>query len=132
MAREIKSAKDTELIDSVERPSNYKERLVKLIPSEIIAAYVTIYGLVQAFNGGNKEKLLWIVIVILIIITPVYLIKVSKVTKKSQLLFSTIGFVIWVFATGSPAPKILEFPPESLASIVLIIQTLSIPLFYKG
>jgi hypothetical protein len=132
MPREIKSVKDAELIDSAERPSNYKERLVKLIPSEIIAAYVTIYGLIEGFNGGNKEKLLWIVIVILIITTPFYLTRVSYVTQKSQLLFSTFGFVIWGFATGSPVPKILGFTTESLASIVLIIQTLSIHFFYKG
>ncbi|MEO8517523.1 MAG: hypothetical protein ABI426_12285 [Flavobacterium sp.] len=50
MAREITSVKDAEPIDSVEKPSNYKERLVKLIPSEIITAYVTISGFIELLN----------------------------------------------------------------------------------
>lgn len=132
MSREINSVKDAELKDSVDKPSDFKERMVKLIPSEIITAYVTIFGLVSAVDAEEKSKLLWIVIVILFILTPIYLIKISNVTKWQQLLFSSLGFLIWVFATGSPEKDILNLPAAFIASLVLIIYTLFIPLLYKG
>jgi hypothetical protein len=131
MAREIKSAGELK-INSNEKPNEYKDRLVKLIPSEIITAYVTIYALVSGAHLGDNGTLMEVVIAVLFVLTPVYLIKISKVTKKEQVAFSTFGFLIWVVATGSPLTHIGIYPAEFVASIVLIIYTLFIPLIYKG
>lgn len=133
MAREIKSAQQSNGVV----PNDFKDRLIKLIPAEIIAAYVTISGLVIGFassdSNADKSNLLWIIILVLTILTPVYLVKVSGVLKKRQLLFSTIGFLVWAFATASPyTNEILGFPYELITSVVLILYTLFIPLFYKG
>jgi hypothetical protein len=43
MAREIKAAADAQ-IPAPSPINDYKDRLVKLIPSEIITAYVTLKG----------------------------------------------------------------------------------------
>ncbi|QOG01178.1 hypothetical protein [Flavobacterium sp. MDT1-60] len=136
MPREIKSANQQLQIQNV-APNDFKDRLIKLIPAEIIAAYVTISGLIIGFakNNPNADKsyLLWIVILVLMIFTPVYLMKILGVSKKVQILFSTIGFLIWAFATASPYTKdILGFSFELIASLILILYTLLIPLFYKG
>lgn len=133
MAREIKSAQQSNGVV----PNDFKDRLIKLIPAEIIAAYVTISGLVIGFASSDpnadKSNLLWIIILVLTILTPVYLVKVSGVSKKRQLLFSTIGFLVWAFATASPyTNRILGFSYELITSVVLILYTLFIPLFYKG
>ncbi|MGH2666515.1 hypothetical protein [Flavobacterium sp.] len=133
MSREIKSVKDAELIDSVERPNNYRERLVKLIPSEIISVYITINGLILSLDDNIKDSISWISMLILIVITPFYLFRISGVTKRNQILFSTISLIIWVFATAPPA--ISDYPENVLkiiASTVLALQTLFIPFFYKG
>jgi hypothetical protein len=137
MAREIKSAKEIALQNESGTPNPYKERLVKLIPSEIVAAYLTLSGLIigsSTNNPGEKNELaLWIIIGILLVITPFYLKKISGVNKTEQILFSTIGFFIWALATCSPYDeKILELPFDIVISIVLILYTLLIPLFYKG
>lgn len=136
MPREIQSL-DQVALKTNTAPNDFKDRLVKLIPAEIIAAYVTISGLITGFAKGKPEadqaNLLWIIIVILMILTPVYLTKISGVTKKGQLVFSTIGFLIWAFATASPYTNdILGFSSELITSLVLILYTLLIPLFYKG
>lgn len=136
MAREIKSANQQLQMQNV-APNDFKDRLIKLIPAEIIAAYITISGLIIGFakNKPNADHstLLWIVILILMIFTPVYLMKILGVSKKVQILFSTIGFLIWAFATASPYTKdILGFSFELIASLILILYTLLIPLFYKG
>ena len=52
MAREIKSYQDANVLPS--EANSYKDRLLKLIPSEIIAAYITLHGLVIGL--GNKHE----------------------------------------------------------------------------
>jgi len=132
MPRQIKNESEALLENNNDTATAYKDRLVKIIPSEIVAAYVAIYGMVQGVIVGDKSILLWIVIVLLVLLTPFYLVKVSGVTKKGQILCSTLGFLVWAFATGSPVEYILEFPAVFISSLVLIIYTLFIPVFYKG
>ena len=138
MAREIKSVNPQLQMQMQDAPPNdFKDRLIKLIPAEIIAAYITISGLIISFSEGDpnadKSNLLWIIILVLMIFTPVYLVKVSGVSKKGQILFSTIGFLVWAFATASPYTKeILGFSFQLITSVILILYTLLIPLFYKG
>jgi hypothetical protein len=136
MAREIRSASDPQLpvnIQSAPDTNSFKDRLVKLIPSEIITAYVTIQGLISAYTGaGNKETLMWIVFAILFVLTPIYLYFVTDVRKWGQIIFTSIAFIIWVIAVGSPIPTILDFPSVFIGSVLLVIYTLLIPFFYKG
>ena len=137
MAREIRSASDAALpsvnIQSSQDVNSFKDRLVKLIPSEIITAYVTIQGLISGYVGaGNKETLMWIVFGALFVLTPVYLYFITDVRKWGQIIFTSIAFVIWVIAVGSPITTILDFPSVFIGSVLLVIYTLLIPFFYKG
>ena len=131
MAREIKSAAD---VPSAPSPVNdYKDRLVKLIPSEIITAYVTLKGLISSAGvAGNKQLLLWIVFGILVILNPLYLYYITRVKKAGQIVFSSFAFVLWVMVIGGTFANILGFPAEFLGSILLVIYTLFIPFVYKG
>jgi DMSO reductase anchor subunit len=132
MAREIKAASD--LPPTPVSPVNdYKDRLVKLIPSEIITAYVTLKGLINgAGEQGNKQLLLWIVFGILVIMNPLYLYYVTNVKKAWQIVFSSIAFVLWVLVIGGTFNTILRFSAEYIGSILLVIYTLFIPFVYKG
>ena len=135
MSREIKSVQQLQVQNVA--PNDFKDRLIKLIPAEIIAAYVTISGLIIGFvkhkPNADQSNLLWTIILILMILTPVYLMKVLGISKKGQILFSTIGFLIWAFATASPYTNdVLGFSIELITSLILILYTLLIPLFYKG
>lgn len=137
MAREIRSSSDpkpeTVNIQSEQGGNDFKDRLVKLIPSEIVTAYVTIQGLISGYAGaGNKEKLMWIVFGALFLLTPVYLYFITEVRKWGQIIFTSIAFVIWVIAIGSPITSILDFPSVFIGSVLLVVYTLLIPFFYKG
>jgi hypothetical protein len=132
MAREIKSI-DQPVAVPVSQPNDYKDRLVKLIPSEIITAYITLQGLIIS-QQENQSIFLWIVFSCLVILTPIYLYNVSNVKKWGQISFTTVAFIIWVLAIGGlkimlPNYAILN---EFLGSLLLIIYTLLIPLVYKG
>jgi len=133
MAREIKSSTDTHLEPDLPTVNDYKDRLVKLIPTEIITAYVTIKGLVSGSGvQGNKQLLIWIVFAVLLIFNPLYLYYVTQVKKTGQIVFSSIAFVLWVMVIGGTFGNILGFPPEFLGSILLVLYTLFIPFVYKG
>lgn len=132
MAREIKAATDIGIAPPA--PINdYKDRLVKLIPSEIITAYVTLKGLINgAGEQGNRQLLLWIVFGILVVLNPLYLFYVTQVKKAGQIAFSSIAFVLWVMVIGGTFTTILGYSAEYLGSILLVIYTLFIPFVYKG
>jgi hypothetical protein len=133
MTREIKSPADIPLVADTPSVNDYKERLVKLIPTEIITAYVTIKGLVSGSGvQGNKQLLIWIVFGVLLIINPLYLYYITRVKKPGQIVFSSIAFVLWVMVIGGTFGNILGFPAEFLGSILLVIYTLFIPFVYKG
>jgi uncharacterized membrane protein YdfJ with MMPL/SSD domain len=132
MAREIKSAADIPAPPPAS-VNDYKDRLVKLIPSEIITAYVTLKGLINgAGEQGNRQLLIWIVFGILVILNPLYLFYVTQVKKAGQIVFSSLAFVLWVMVIGGTFTTVLGFSSEYLGSIMLVIYTLFIPFVYKG
>lgn len=132
MSREIKAPQRDVTVAAEQTGNDYKDRLVKLIPSEIITAYITLQGLIG--DRPDKQIYTWIVFGCLLILTPLYLRFISKVTLAGQLVFSTIAFIIWVIATGGfvvmlPSIKILN---QFFGSLILVIYTLVIPFVYKG
>ncbi len=132
MAREIKAADDLHQVPG-SAVNDYKDRLVKLIPSEIITAYVTLKGLITgAGEQGNKTLLLWIVFGILVVMNPLYLYYVTNVKKAGQIVFSSIAFILWVLVIGGTFTTILGFSAEYIGSILLVLYTLFIPFVYKG
>ena len=132
MAREIKSAADLP-VPPPSQVNDYKDRLVKLIPSEIITAYVTVKALINgAGEQGNRQLLTWIVFGILVVLNPLYLYYVTNVKKAGQIVFSSFAFVLWVMVIGGTFTTVLGYSAEYLGSIMLVVYTLLIPFVYKG
>lgn len=107
---------------AINQDDTYREKLLKLIPSEIVAAYLVLQGLM----ADLEKTVLWVVIVIMFILTYFYLKRFGNVKDTTQLFFSTLSFPIWVYSTGSK--QLFEFYEPRIASIVLVIWTLVIPL----
>ncbi|NOT50236.1 MAG: hypothetical protein HOP10_03055 [Chitinophagaceae bacterium] len=131
MGREIVTSQQNRLGQAT-LPDEYKDKLIKLIPTEIVTAYVTIVGLISGTTTGNKTDLLWFVIAVLTIVTPLYLKFVSKVKLLSQIIFTMVAFLLWVLATGSPIPTIFDFQSTFIGSILLILYTLFIPFVFPN
>jgi heme/copper-type cytochrome/quinol oxidase subunit 4 len=115
MAREIKTTEQ------------YLGKLLKLIPSEIIAAYMVIQGFIP------EDKTKWglsAIALVLFIIPPLYLKFVQKVEKTAQIFVSTFSFIIWVYAIGGPF-VFWNIHEAWIASAVLLLWTTFIPQFFK-
>jgi hypothetical protein len=119
----------------------YSDKLVKLIPSEIIGAYMVLSNILGYTAGMQasvkpsavtesdlKPVLLQIVFFVLLILTPVYLKKISRVNNISQLMVTTISFVIWVYTLGGPF-IVWGIYYSIIGSVVLVLWSVIIPLF---
>jgi hypothetical protein len=124
----------------------YQDKLVKLIPTEIVGAYMVLAGMIGFGPTPTravpialrpipepvlKSALIQIVFFALLVMTPLYLWKVSKVHQFTQIVLTTISFVIWVYTLGGPFVVWGAFYPL-VGSVVLVLWSLAIPLFVQA
>jgi len=126
MTRSIKSADD------------YMSRVLKHIPSEIVMAYIAIDGVLRTSYNPNVwserqtlQKLLWITLATLTVITPLWLWRVMRVRRLSQLFISTLSVVVWLFALGGPF-ALLDWYEPAFGAIVLPLYTLIVPIISRS
>lgn len=115
MSREIKDTNE------------YRERLLKLLPSEIIAAYLAIEGIVATQPAIRNQVLTW-ACVFLFILIPFYLWFLFKIKKVLQIIVTMISFAVWIFSIGGP---FLQCPwyLQVYGAVLLVLWTLTVPLF---
>ena len=84
-------------------PDDYGSRILKYIPAEVVTVYIAVQGIITAADpAGPNATILWIAFGILLALTPVYLWRITHVTKAPQLVIATVAFAVWVFALGGP------------------------------
>jgi hypothetical protein len=119
---------------------SYKDKLLKLIPAEIVAAFLTLKGVLDAAQHVERIDLIqWIVFAGLLIFTPLFYRYVYKVKDVKQHLITALAFVVWVFTVGGPFDQFFldtdgQLLPVKgiLASILLVFFTLSVPLLMQA
>ncbi len=131
MSRTIVSRADTQIdsyADTKQLPSTpdgYAARLLKYIPSEVIALYLTLTSLLKS-SVDTGSPLEWIVFAFGIIVTPLYLWRIQKVHKPLQLVISTGAFAAWAFALGGPFASLSWYAP-AYGGVLVSIYTFLIP-----
>ncbi|MBN1596531.1 hypothetical protein JW933_11450 [candidate division FCPU426 bacterium] len=116
MAREIKQMQ------------TYQDRLLKLIPSEIIGAYLFLQGIIPPDQAKWGTTLVGVA---LLIMTPLYMQRIQKVSKKTQLLVTTLSFAVWVYSLGGPF-SLWGLYQAWIGSVVLVLWTMTVPLFFSN
>jgi hypothetical protein len=106
---------------------DYASRLLKYIPTETVAAYLALSGVVASANGQNRAAMLWAVFAFGLLLTPLYLRRVGRVRSWLQLVISTAAFVVWVFALGGPWALLSWYEPY-YGTLLLIAFTTTAPL----
>jgi len=107
MSREVVTKQDLAKVkaEAAGEPEadQFKDRLMKYIPGEIVSLFILLDGLARnAPEGVSKGVIGWVVFVVLLVGTWFYLRRIQKVTKWQQLLISTAAFAVWVFYLGGP------------------------------
>ena len=111
------------------RPNgSYLDRLVQLIPAEIVAAYLAVQGLVW-HRDAVRDLVLEVSAVFLLLLLPLYLWKLHGVRSKLKILLTMGSFVVWAFALSTPVYTGWSLDPI-WGSIALILWTTAIPVFH--
>jgi len=117
MPRSILTQRDIDVAGGVRAaaapaPDGYSGRVLKYIPAEVVAVYIAVQGAIGAAGpAGPNGTLLWIAFGVLLVLTPVYLWRVTHVTKALQLVISTVSFAVWVFSLGGPFASCAWYQP---------------------
>jgi len=111
----------------IKTDQNYRDILLKLIPSEIIAAYIILSGIIP------EAEMKWGLLIIsaaMLALVPLYLWRIQKVMAAGQLIASTLAFAVWVYSLGGPFVQWGIYKPW-IGSAALILWTVVIPLFFR-
>jgi len=107
------------------------DRVVKYIPSDIVAAWTALTGLVAGATAIPANRVLWILFAVMTVLTYVWTLRQTALPgarpARTQAAIATVSFVVWVFALGGPFAGVAWYAPV-YGSIALIIYTLSVGL----
>jgi hypothetical protein len=110
----------------IDDSSSYGDKLFKLIPSEIVAAFMAINGFLATDIENNKWTLL-VAAILLLALIPIYLQRIYKIFNLIQIGFTMGSYIVWIYSIGGPF-KYFDLYNASLASTILVFWTLLIPL----
>ena len=127
----IKSGADP----AAQAPDDYKAKLVKYIPAEVIGFFIPAYALVSR-NGidasGNDSVMAQIVVVVVSLLGLVgYLYVSSDKYRPPRLYFyflSVIAFLAWAVGTSSVGQDVFHLP-ERFNELTVLGAVFLIPMF---
>jgi drug/metabolite transporter (DMT)-like permease len=109
----------------------YYDRLIKYIPADVVAGWITVKGIISSASDANTDKVYWICFIAGVIFTILWTYKLTYVKGSkpayTQIIIATIAFLIWVLATGKP----FDIEPY-IGSLILIGYTIGAGLIIPG
>lgn len=109
----------------------YFDKLIKYIPADIVAAWTAVTGLIAGMAQNTQSTLLWITFVVGALLAAAWTWRQTSESNKppatTQIIISTVAFIIWVFALGGPFETLSWYSP-TYGSLLLIGFTLTVPL----
>lgn len=106
---------------------DYKDKLIKHIPAEAIAVYLTLQGIITSDASPRATTpWLWVAFTVGLAGTPLYLWRLQHVSSWVQLSISTVSFAVWVYGLGGAFARYSWYESWT-ASVVLIAFTFMVP-----
>jgi hypothetical protein len=107
----------------------YLSRLIKLVPSEVVALYLTFKEVAVSWLG------IWatICLVLVVVVRTLGTRQAGKPVQVGAILIATVSFILWVYATGGHFLHIR--PPANVPGLISVsvgVWTFLLPYLYKG
>jgi hypothetical protein len=121
----------SETIPEVKK-DEYKDRLLKYIPADIIAAYLALRSLIDLIqNRAAVPTVRFVVFVIVLAITIPWQRNVAQIRKWQQVWIGLGAFVVWAISLGEPftAEVLGTWYDPAYGAMLLVLYTFLIPLF---
>jgi hypothetical protein len=112
-----------------QKQDQYFDRLLKLVPTEVLALYITFKEVATGWLG------IWaaICLVLVVFVRTIGTSQAGKPVQVVAVVVATVSFILWVYATGG---YILQFKlPENMPGVISVavgVWTFLVPYFYKG
>jgi hypothetical protein len=113
---------------------DYLTRIAKYVPTEIVAAYVFLNGLLISASAAQLpgERWLWYLAAFVLcwVLTPLYLLRRAAPVaqpRRMQVVLSTVAFPIWAYAVGGGL--FVTVASGVVASVLLVVFSLVSGLF---
>ncbi len=111
---------------------DYIDRLMKLIPADTVALYLSLDGIVRSGLKGDPALSTWMwALFVVVTVGNVLYWRKTGVTDVVQYVVLTLAFVVWVFTIGGPFHDLPWYKPF-MGSVLLGLFTFFAPLLYKG
>lgn len=137
--------------DNATRPKalidDYLQRLIKLIPAEVLGIYLAIRNATANDSGkiNIAENYSWLPVVGLLLVLFTRIVGTNIITKKKVkgksvtkwdiewplVVISGVSFIIWVYAMGD-GPLFNNYPDPVMIAAAVSIWTFAVPYFYKS
>jgi hypothetical protein len=117
---------------SAQKPDDYRDRLIKYIPADIVAIYLSLLALIKTANHEKTPVMAieWVIFGIILVVSVPWQIRVMKIDKWQQVAIGTFAFVIWAISLGDPFATAWSTWYQPLyGTILLMLFTFLIPLF---
>jgi hypothetical protein len=113
---------------------SYLDRLMKMIPAEVIGLYLVGNGIIPA---DQKIALIIWTVICLIGVVVVRIYGTYDQSKQHPLdwphiVISAIAFVIWVYAIGGGPFAAFSLTIPWVGSLLVLVWTFFVPIFYHG
>lgn len=133
MLRQIINPQPGIRLNNPENPDDFKTRLIKMIPGEVVAVYLACNTAVTQFGIKNYVAY-WIVFGIILLLTPLYLKRVMNINDIVQILIMTVAFILWCITIDKPFDSLFADSKQQqlFSTLALSIYTFAIPIFYRG
>lgn len=116
-----------------ETEDSYIAKLVKYIPGEIVALFTFASGLILGAKDIPTATVLWVVVGVLIVLTPIWLLFGTKIQNKPlaiyQAVAGTVAFLVWAYYLDG-ATLVTWYHPV-YAALALAFVTTIIPWIEK-
>lgn len=109
----------------------YGDRLLKLIPGEVISLYISMVAILSSTDDKTGPYAPWVILALGAGATFLYLRVTLKVSDVRQLGVSVGAFCVWAFAIGGPF-KDLSWYSGAYAGMALAAFTFVAPMIPMG
>ena len=90
-------------------PDGYTERIVKLIPADVVAAWLAVTSAIRIAAKPPGVTTLWVIFGVGALFAAAWTWKRASEPQKpppiAQTIVSTCAFCVWAYATGGVAPQ---------------------------
>ena len=105
---------------------DYLARLVKMIPAEVVALYLTFKEVASNWLSIWAWICLGLVVLVRILGTRTN----EKPVQWVAVFVASVSFVLWIYATGGYLVHLNL--PAGVISVAIGLWTFVVPMFYKG